>query len=81
MLLQPAVAGVIIGARLGKSEHLAENEGLFSIQLDEADRASIQTALSNLQKIPGDCGDEYRKAPHFDIPMVLGQLVDRNILE
>ena len=63
MLLQPAVAGVIIGARLGKSEHLAENEGLFSIQLDEADRASIQTALSNLQKIPGDCGDEYRKAP------------------
>jgi aryl-alcohol dehydrogenase-like predicted oxidoreductase/enamine deaminase RidA (YjgF/YER057c/UK114 family) len=63
MLLQPAVAGVIIGARLGKSEHLAENEGLFSIQLDEADHASIQTALSSLQKIPGDCGDEYRKAP------------------
>lgn len=63
MLLQPAVAGVIIGARLGKSEHIAENEGLFSIQLDESDHSSIQHALSTLQNIPGDCGDEYRKPP------------------
>lgn len=76
MLLQPAVAGVIIGARLGKSEHLAENEGLFSIQLDEADRASIQTALSNLQKIPGDCGDEYRKAPFLTASGDLSHHID-----
>lgn len=76
MLLQPAVAGVIIGARLGKSEHLAENEGLFSIQLDEADRASIQTALSSLQKIPGDCGDEYRKAPFLTTSGDLSHHID-----
>lgn len=76
MLLQPAVAGVIIGARLGKSEHLAENEGLFSIQLGEADRASIQTALSSLQKIPGDCGDEYRKAPFLTASGDLSHHID-----
>ena len=76
MLLQPAVAGVIIGARLGKSEHLAENEGLFSIQLDEGDRASIQTALSSLQKIPGDCGDEYRKAPFLTASGDLSHHID-----
>lgn len=76
MLLQPAVAGVIIGARLGKSEHLAENEGLFSIQLDEADRASIQTALNSLQKIPGDCGDEYRKAPFLTASGDLSHHID-----
>ena len=76
MLLQPAVAGVIIGARLGKSEHLTENEGLFSIQLDEADRASIQTALSSLQKIPGDCGDEYRKAPFLTASGDLSHHID-----
>ena len=76
MLLQPAMAGVIIGARLGKSEHLTENEGLFSIQLDEADRASIQTALSNLQKIPGDCGDEYRKAPFLTASGDLSHHID-----
>ena len=76
MLLQPAVAGVIIGARLGKSEHLAENEGLFSIQLDEADRASIQTAMSSLQKIPGDCGDEYRKAPFLTASGDLSHHID-----
>ncbi len=76
MLLQPAVAGVIIGTRLGKSEHLAENEGLFSIQLDEADRASIQTALSSLQKIPGDCGDEYRKAPFLTASGDLSHHID-----
>ena len=43
MLLQPAVAGVIIGARLGKSEHLAENEGLFSIQLDEQQKTELKS--------------------------------------
>lgn len=76
MLLQPAVAGVIIGARLGKSEHITENQQLFSIQLDKADRASIQTALSSLQKIPGDCGDEYRKAPFLTASGDLSHHID-----
>lgn len=76
MLLQPTVAGVIIGARLGKSEHITENQQLFSIQLDEADRASIQTALSSLQKISGDCGDEYRKAPFLTASGDLSHHID-----
>lgn len=76
MLLQPAVAGVIIGARLGKSEHITENQQLFSIQLEEEDRASIQTALSSLQKIPGDCGDEYRKAPFLTASGDLSHHID-----
>jgi len=76
MLLQPAVAGVIIGARLGKSEHLTENQQLVSIQLDEADRSSIQTALSSLHKIPGDCGDEYRKAPFLTASGDLSHHID-----
>lgn len=76
MLIQPAVAGVIIGARLGKSEHVTENQQLFSIQLDEADLTSIRTALSRLHKIPGDCGDEYRKAPFLTASGDLSHHID-----
>ncbi|MBY0433776.1 MAG: aldo/keto reductase [Cyclobacteriaceae bacterium] len=63
MLEQPAVGGVIIGARLGKSEHIDENAKLFSFTLSERQRATIKSALSKLTPIPGDCGDEYRKPP------------------
>ena len=60
---QPAVAGVIIGARLGQSAHIADNQKLFSFELDESDRESIRKIQSELTPIPGDCGDEYRKPP------------------
>lgn len=63
MLQQPAVGGVIIGARLGKSEHIADNLRLLQLQLDGEDREVINAALSHLQSIPGNCGDEYRKPP------------------
>lgn len=63
ILTRPAVAGVIIGARLGKSEHIADNELLFSFQLDEDDENQLNNVLNALIKIPGDCGDEYRKPP------------------
>lgn len=63
MLEQPAVGGVIIGARLGKSQHVAENVRLGSFQLPQEARQQIQSALQQLQPIPGDCGDEYRKPP------------------
>jgi enamine deaminase RidA (YjgF/YER057c/UK114 family) len=65
ILDQPAVAGVIIGARLGKSEHLRDNMRLFEFSLDEGSRLAIEDALSRLQPIPGDCGDEYRKPPYL----------------
>lgn len=60
---QPHVAGVILGARLGQSEHVLENQKLFQFELNEEDTAIIVKALSNLKSIPGDCGDEYRKPP------------------
>jgi diketogulonate reductase-like aldo/keto reductase/enamine deaminase RidA (YjgF/YER057c/UK114 family) len=63
MLDQPAVAGVIIGARLGESAHIADNEKLFSFSLGAGDKEEIKKVLSQLETIPGDCGDEYRKPP------------------
>ncbi len=60
---QNHVAGVILGARLGKSEHIQENLRLYSIDLDEDDRGLIQNHLDMLNPIHGDCGDEYRKPP------------------
>lgn len=63
ILEQPAVGAVIIGARLGESEHIDNNRQLLNFALDEEDRAAIQTAINDLTPIPGDCGDEYRKPP------------------
>ena len=63
ILEQPAVGGVIIGARLGESDHIEDNLRLFDFSLDDEDSSEIQTALSHMGRIPGDCGDEYRKPP------------------
>lgn len=63
LLDQPAVAGVILGARLGRSEHIADNLQIFGLALDDEDRGAIARALETLEPIPGDCGDEYRKPP------------------
>ncbi len=63
VLQQPAVAAVIIGARLGEREHRADNLKLFSFALDAADLAAIDSATAGLAPVPGDCGDEYRKPP------------------
>lgn len=63
MLESPAVAGVIIGARLGRSEHIDDTLRLFDFELDAESLSDIQEALAGLSPIPGDCGDEYRKSP------------------
>jgi enamine deaminase RidA (YjgF/YER057c/UK114 family) len=63
VLEQPAVAAVIVGARLGESEHRSDNLALFSFALDDQDKAQIDDALRATQSIPGDCGDEYRRPP------------------
>jgi aryl-alcohol dehydrogenase-like predicted oxidoreductase/enamine deaminase RidA (YjgF/YER057c/UK114 family) len=63
ILDNPAVGGIIIGARLGKSEHIRDNLRLFHFSLDESDREELDQALQELTPIPGDCGDEYRKPP------------------
>jgi len=63
MLEQPAVGAVIIGARLGNSEHIDDTLNLFNFSLDDASHAQIEASLANLTPLPGDCGDEYRKPP------------------
>ena len=64
ILDRPAVAGVIVGARLGVSEHIADNARVFGFELDEEDLANIEAVLGqarDLYRIIGDCGDEYRR--------------------
>jgi aryl-alcohol dehydrogenase-like predicted oxidoreductase/enamine deaminase RidA (YjgF/YER057c/UK114 family) len=63
ILDEPGVAGVIVGARLGEREHIADTLRIFDLRLSEADRAGMQAAVDTLQPIPGDCGDEYRRPP------------------
>jgi len=63
VLDQPAVAGIIVGARPGQSDHIQEHLRLFEFTLDETSRREIERAVEQLQPIPGDSGDEYRKPP------------------
>lgn len=64
ILDRPAVAGVIVGVRLGLAEHLADNTRVFSFHLDAEDWARLDAVLArsrDLFKVIGDCGDEYRR--------------------
>ncbi len=63
VLENAAVAGVIIGARLGEAQHSADNAKLFGFALDEEDQARLAEAFQATDQLPGDCGDEYRKPP------------------
>ncbi|XP_058773715.1 flagellar radial spoke protein 5-like [Vicia villosa] len=64
ILDQPAVAGSMVGVRLGLSEHIQDCNAIFSLVLDEDDVNSIREASgkgNDLLKVIGDCGDEYRQ--------------------
>ena len=64
VLDQPAVAAVIVGARLGESEHRDDNLRIFAFALDAEDRATPRRGACRApRRIPGDCGDEYRRPP------------------
>jgi len=63
ILDKAAVAGVIIGARLGISDHISNNALVFNFSLDKSDYNDIEavcTRSNNLFETIGDCGDEYR---------------------
>jgi aryl-alcohol dehydrogenase-like predicted oxidoreductase len=63
ILAKPAVAGVIIGVRLGIVEHRSSNAQVFNFSLDNSDVDDIDiicTKSRNLFEAIGDCGDEYR---------------------
>ena len=64
ILERPAVAGVIVGVRLGLAEHRQDNALVFDLALDDEDRSAIQAVLEqsrDLFRAIGDCGDEYRR--------------------
>jgi aryl-alcohol dehydrogenase-like predicted oxidoreductase/enamine deaminase RidA (YjgF/YER057c/UK114 family) len=76
ILEQPGVGAVIIGARLGESEHIANNRQLLDLQLDDAAHEEIAGALAALTPVPGDCGDEYRKPPFLTASGDLSHHID-----
>lgn len=64
ILDKPAVAGAIVGSRLGVSEHLSDNARVFDFSLDKSDDEQINAVLGksrDLYQLIGDCGDEYRR--------------------
>ncbi|MCH7654810.1 MAG: aldo/keto reductase [Chloroflexi bacterium] len=64
ILDRPTVAGVIVGARLGLTDHREENARVFQFALDGDDLDRIEAVLRNsrdLYRLIGDCGDEYRR--------------------
>ncbi|CAO2658295.1 Nn.00g060180.m01.CDS01 [Neocucurbitaria sp. VM-36] len=59
------VGAVIVGTRMGVSEHADENLAAFGWRLDASDQTAIQTVLNRskrdqLIELLGDCGGEYR---------------------
>lgn len=63
ILQNPNVAAVIVGARLGERNHIADNKKVLGIDLSLEDMSIIAAAQQELLPIPGNCGDEYRKPP------------------
>lgn len=64
ILDQPAVAGVIVGTRLGIREHREQTAEVFGLNLDDVDREQIALVLNqsrDLYALIGDCGAEYRR--------------------
>ncbi|RFU81716.1 aldo keto reductase [Trichoderma arundinaceum] len=61
----PYVGAVIVGARMGISEHTDENLSSFGWSLDQSDRDMIEEILMRSRRLEifqkvGDCGAEYR---------------------
>jgi len=76
VLEQPAVAGIIVGARPGRSDHIEDNLRVFDFTLDAESQATLAAAISQLEPIPGDSGDEYRRPPYLTASGDLSDHVD-----
>lgn len=63
VLENPNVASVIVGARLGESAHIDSHKAVLDFNFDEEDLKAIDEVLTQLNPLPGNCGDEYRKPP------------------
>ena len=58
------MAGAIIGARLGITDHIDDNIRVFNLELDKDDINRIEEICrksNDLFDVIGDCGDEYRR--------------------
>ncbi len=63
ILDRPAVGGVIVGTRLGVSEHIADTAHVFDLNLDKEELQPLERILErgrNLFELVGDVGAEYR---------------------
>jgi diketogulonate reductase-like aldo/keto reductase len=68
VLQQPAVGAVIVGTRLGVSDHVSDNTAVFGFRLEEEEMAVLDAAalgagrekLRRVFEMLGDCGNEYR---------------------
>lgn len=61
----PYVGAVIVGVRMGISEHTHENLASFGWSLDQQDHDAIEKVLARSRRMEvyetmGDCGAEYR---------------------
>ena len=65
ILENPFVAGIIIGARLGENNHIKDNLNILKTKISKEEINLIRDAQKELNPIPGDCGDEYRKPPYL----------------
>ena len=65
ILENPLVAGIIIGARLGKNNHIKDNLNILKTKISKEEINLIRDAQKILNPIPGGCGDEYRKPPYL----------------
>ena len=76
MLDLPAVGAIIVGARVGEKEHIRDNLKVFDFSLTRKNRSDIEYALTRLDPLPGDCGDEYRKPPFLTADGEIGRNFD-----
>jgi diketogulonate reductase-like aldo/keto reductase len=68
VLQQPAVGAIVVGNRLGLSNHAAENLNIFRFKLDNDDMTTINRVslgegghkTKAVFERLGDCGNEYR---------------------
>lgn len=67
ILQQPEIGWVIVGARLGESEHIEENKKILSLQLNQQEIQQIENIINQWNLLPWDFGDEYR-LDHSDLP-------------
>lgn len=61
----PYVGAVIVGSRMGISEHTDDNAASLGWSLDDGDRAAVEEVLQKSRRRDmfasmGDCGGEYR---------------------